>query len=94
MIIIIGLPTMLVILGIVALFIVGSAVVYGIQSTWKGDTVAWLKPYTVKQKWGLFAGSRKMYPPKAKQPIFSIDKNIASKMLIFPPSICNQIFYR
>lgn len=55
MIIIIGLPVIVVGLIIWALFTAVCAAIFGIQNSWADDRVEWLKVYTVKQKWGLFA---------------------------------------
>lgn len=54
-IIVIGWPIIAVALGIWAVFGVASSIIYGIQNSWDEDKAAWLKTYTVKQKWGLFA---------------------------------------
>ena len=55
MIIIIGMPV--IILGVIiwAVFTAVCAAIFGIQNSWAEDRVEWLKVYTVKQKWGLFA---------------------------------------
>ena len=55
MIIIIGLPVIVVGLIIWALLTAVCAAIFGIQNSWADDRVEWLKVYTVKQKWGLFA---------------------------------------
>ena len=55
MIILISWPVIAVILGLYGVFAAICAVIYGVQSSWTDEKVTWLKTYTVKQKWGLFA---------------------------------------
>ena len=57
MIIIIGLgwPLIALILGIAILCVGICSVLFGVASTWKGKDIVWLKRYSIKQKWGLFA---------------------------------------
>ena len=54
MILIISWPVILLCVGVWAVFSAICAVLYGIQNSWDDEKVKWLKPFTVKQKWGLF----------------------------------------
>ena len=55
MILIISWPVVLLLLGIWVVFSAICAIFYGIQNSWDEEKVKWLRPFTVKQKWGLFA---------------------------------------
>ena len=55
MIIILSWPFLLFIVGVWVAFSVLGAVLHGIQNSWDDDRVKWLKTFTAKQKWGLFA---------------------------------------
>lgn len=54
MILIISWPVVLLLVGIWVVFSAICAVLYGIQNSWDSEKVKWLRPFTVKQKWGLF----------------------------------------
>ena len=54
MIILISWPVVLLCLGVWAVFTAICAVIYGIQNSWDDERVKWLKPFSVKEKWGLF----------------------------------------
>ena len=55
MILIISWPVVLFLVGIWAVLSAICAVIYGIQSSWDDEKVKWLRTFTIKQKWGLFA---------------------------------------
>ena len=53
-IVLIGWPLFFLIVGAITTFVGACSVIYGVQSTFKNE-IPWLKPFTPKQKWGLFA---------------------------------------
>lgn len=55
MIILVSWPVLAVLAGAWALLAVIGSIIYGIQNSWDEEKVAWLKTFSVKQKWGLFA---------------------------------------
>lgn len=55
MIILISWPLLAFLAGFWVVIAVIGSILYGIQNSWSDEKVAWLRPFTVKQKWGLFA---------------------------------------